>query len=199
MLRHSTPCKKTRLCQVYLKPVQLIVLLPVLAHSNNIPEFTKTISCMRCNRRLSHPDSIARGMGAWCARTVAYETRRGQETPSYSFTPHTKSYFSRKDQLVQQNWRVHQTIKSGQQSNGFSGMKLIESVEDRFHWPDMDAIANLLIPECCCCERVLVRGQLTELVSNTLGKDVFFCRECYAVACDPRSTRCNLEVVTWNT
>ena len=154
------------------------------------------IRCLRCNRRLSHPDSIARGMGAWCARTVAYETRRSQETPSYTFTPRTKIYFSRKDQKVQQAWSFHPDVESGQSSNGFGGLKPIESVEDRFHWPDLDVIANLLIPDCCCCERVLVRGQLAELVSNTLGKDVFFCRDCYAKECDPRSNRCNFEHMT---
>ena len=161
----------------------------------NLQSATET-RCLRCNRRLSHPDSIERGMGAYCARTIAYETRRKQEIPSYTFTPRTASYFSRKDQQDQQERDSQPATFAGQQSNGFNGMKTIESNENRSYWPVMDAIADHLIPECCCCERVLVQGQLAEFVYKKLDRDVYFCKDCHTKACEPQTNYCELERMT---
>ena len=160
---------------------------PFFAGEEAVPaQALRKVVCLRCGRPLSHPDSISRGMGPKCARQVAYETRRKSETSSYVYSRRTESYLSRLENVSSPPLNPSPTYIV----NMIDLPKLVQAQ------PIKSPIAYEPIPECCCCDRHNVRGQLAELVSRTLGRDLFFCTDRYATGCDPRTSTCRFDQFT---
>lgn len=135
----------------------------------------KTI-CKRCGRALTNPISVARGIGPKCARTVAYETRRSIETPSYTYTTRTLHYFLGMDQLETEllpadhpaKYLQHKkstTLKAEHISN-------IQKVKS----------SSKLIPECNSCHASLVYGRFAKQLSKQQNRDIFYCNSCVTQA-----------------
>lgn len=148
-----------------------------------IPEIVITTNCMRCDRKLTAPKSVAAGIGPVCDRNVAYEQRRQKESPGYIYTSRTFAYLERKDRVANSVSSEPLAIPTNVFVRSTSYRKMSFAGNG----------ASSSVTYCSCCERHGVTSQVKAEISSEIGQILSVCDDCEQAKCDLTSDHCLFE------